>query len=797
MENKKPYELNPKQYCEESLFPNTDVDPAKKKKPSYGKAVGKAIHAAYIRNQGLGVYDRIRKNRLYASGKQDVDQYRAVLNPKVDEVGSRNWVSISHENSPVIPKFVDVIVGDMMNQDMKPQFNSIDPKSHVRKQNARDEFYGKLIRQQTSEAMESELGFSLEPKDPSIPQNEEEIEMHMELDYKEDIEIAMEEITDFELYHNDYKGIEKRIQRDMVENKKGAARIYFDETNHIRMEYIDLEYLTHSYTEDPSHMDCEYYGFLKRMTIRELRKISNGELSDEDLFEIARDASGGGSKWKWGLQFNDSRMYGNEEYQFDDFSVEVLDFTYYTTDRISYQYKENKYGGHFFDKKGYNWQPPTGENAKKKGLFKEVEMEYTGLYIPATKHLVKYGPSKSIVRERDNGKPRPECVRRFIIFEPNLRYGGNTSLVERITPNEDEIQNIVRKMRQFVAEAVPPGVAIDIDALVRVSETVKNIDSPFDIIKLFKQKGVLLYDRTDKNGDPTNGRPVDFLQNGLGDGLRPFMDAIAFQVQQIREITGINEARDATSPDAKALVGIQKLQLINSNNATRELYEGYLQGIYKRVCSITGNMIQDKAYLRGGLKEYESIIGRLGIKSIESMQKDISLAQLGVKVEVLPGESEIESLMADIAIEIQNGTIGVEDKQEILRIKNPKKGEQLLRYRKKKNREAAMQRKAQEEQMRAQTEQSIVMAAAEAEKMKNESRLNVELAIIEAKKNAEIEILQYKLPTETEGKLRLENVKGMNKIDEIEKAGEMNLDDTKGSKEVPDPRVFTGASNLE
>ena len=44
----------------------------------------------------------------------------------------------------------------------------------------------------------------------------------------------------------------------------------------------------------------------------------------------------------------------------------------------------------------------------------------------------------------------------------------------------------------------------------------------------------------------------------------------------IRDVTGLNEARDASTPDAKSLVGVQKIAAANSNTATRHILQAGL-----------------------------------------------------------------------------------------------------------------------------------------------------------------------------------------------------------------------------
>ena len=44
----------------------------------------------------------------------------------------------------------------------------------------------------------------------------------------------------------------------------------------------------------------------------------------------------------------------------------------------------------------------------------------------------------------------------------------------------------------------------------------------------------------------------------------------------IRDVTGLNEAKDGSTPDKNALVGVQKLAAANSNTATRHILQAGL-----------------------------------------------------------------------------------------------------------------------------------------------------------------------------------------------------------------------------
>jgi hypothetical protein len=331
-------------------------------------------------------------------------------------------------------------------------------------------------------------------------------------------------------------------------------------------------------------------------------------------------------------------------------------------------------------------------------------------------------------------------------------------------------------------------MAVDIDSINSMNVGDGKGDwKPLKLLKLFKQKGIMLFSRTDDNGDQKNGKPIEYMENGLGAGLRPFMEDIAFQLSQIASITGINEARDGSKPDKDALVGIQKLQLIASNNATRELYSAYTKGIFERAGLVFSRMIQDKIqFAKNGIDQYIPIIGQQGVKTLTFIPEDMSIADFGIKSEALPTGEDLQDMLIAINDAVSKGEIRFEDGLDIKKM-NPKKATKYLKFRKKKYQEEAMQEMAQKEQLTMQREQASVVASAEKEKIKVQALAEKEIAVLKA---------QYELMTQydiqhTENLIKIKQWDGRNKIKEIEKAAEVDLDETKSDNPAsPQPKVF-------
>ena len=725
--------LKLKEKLSQSPFPVTNIDPKKKESNSFGRKVAKHIYYKGLLKD-LTSNRRVvaAENRSYASNRQDINKYKGLIDAEIDKEGNKSYLNIDWSIQTPGKKFVDTIIGDMINQDYKIQFNAVDKYSKAKVKKDRDNFYGQIAKQRDIAEMEQASGLVLEKRGSFNPRDKEEVDIYMELDYKQAIEIGMEQIVDFELYNNDWdKVVKNRVIRDLVENNFGSVRLYFDRNNQIRMRYVNapIDYYS-SHTDEPDYNDVEYQAERLLLSIKDLKaRDVNNDITESEWFEIAKSQKErhGNGEWRFGDAYDTSHSYSETEYAYDDYRVEVLDFIFYTTDRYYWAEKEDKFGNKHISRKNFGYKKPNRSKRVLEVIEKDIEMSYEGIWIVDTDKMLGYGKTKTIVRPYNNkgDKISSKLLRRYITFQPNLRQGTSTSIVDVMKPNLDTIQLLILRKRHIIAEMTPSGVAIDVAGITDVMSLL-NEDDPLKIVKLYKQKGVLFFARTDVNGDPANGLPIQELNSPFAEQLIALDNAIINEVEHIRQNTGINDVRDGSAPDKDALVGIEKMRLLASNNTTRELYKAFTDGILAQVGKVMARMIQYKVeYAENGLKEYENIVGELGVKAVE-FAKDIVMAQLGVKIEALPTDDQIQDLLNMLNISLENKEIRPEDYLEVKRINNVKKAERLLIYRRRKYAEEQINEFAQREQITAQREEASAMAAAEAEKIKQQAKAEAE-----------------------------------------------------------------------
>jgi len=713
-------------------FPIESLDPKEKSKIKYGTQIAKFIYYRGI-SKDISSDRRViaQENRDYASNRNDVNKYKPLLDAELDNSGDTSYMTIDWSIQHPGKKFADTVIGDMINQDHKIQFNALDKYSKQKAKKQRDDYYGKIVRQRDVAEMEAATGIVIESKGDVEMSNKEEVDIYMDMSYKQAIEIGMETIVDFELENNSWnKKVKKRVIRDFVENNIGAVRLNFDKNNRINLRYVDapLDLYT-SYTEEPDYEDCEYEAERKFMSIRDLRrKDIDNKITDKQWWTIAKDNASkhGNSDWRAGESYNINDTGSRSEYSFDDYRIEVLDFIFYSIDRLTYAEKQDRHGGKHLKKMPHGFEIPKDKRSSYKEIVDtEMEMSYEGFWVVSSDIMVGYGKSKNILRPYSNNSLTPKLLHRYVIFQPNIKGGTSKSIVEVMKPNLDTIQILILKKRHLIAEMNPSGVAVDVTGITDVMAALNETD-PMKIIKLYKQKGILFFSRTDVNGDPANGLPVQEINNPFAENLMALDQSIMSEVNQIRENTGINDARDGSSPDKNALVGIEKMRLLASNNTTRELYQGYLDGVLAPIGGVIARMIQYKVEYGNGISEYDNIVGEQGAKSVE-FAKDITMAELGIMIEALPTDEQVQTLLDMLTISLNSGDIRPEDVIEIKRLMNVKKAERLLIYKRKIYAEEKMVEFQSREQITGERERAATIASAEAQKIKDESaRINDE-----------------------------------------------------------------------
>lgn len=718
-----------------SSFPSQVVSDAEKASYDYGLQVSRAIEQEWF-DQGRTNQNRYQTNwnnyhqlRLYARGEQSIQKYKDELSIN----GDLSYLNLDWKPVPVISKFVDIVVNGISQKTYDIKAFAQDPESLKKRTEyataVAQDMYAQNLIQQAIQTTGVDLSRTNIPAD-QLPQTKEELELHMQLSYKQSVEIAEEEAINNILDKNKYDETRKKVNYDLTVLGIGAVKTNFNVSNGITIDYVDPAYMVYSYTEDPNFEDIYYVGEVKAITIPELKK-QFPHISEEELYEI-------------------QQMPGNRQYikgwgNYDENTAQVLYFEYKTYMNQVFKIKRTENGLEKALEKTDEFNPPPNDNFER--VYRTIEVLYTGAKIMGTNTMLKWELAENMTRPYAD---TTKVVMNYNICAPRMYKGRIDSLVNRITGFADMIQLTHLKLQQVMSRIIPDGVFLDMDGLAEVDLGNGTTYNPAEALNMYFQTGSIVGRSLTQDGDLNRGKvPVQELTSSSGQAkIASLIQTYQYYLQMIRDVTGLNEARDGSNPDKDALLGLQKMAANASNVATRHINNAsnYLT---LRTCENIALKIAD--VLEFPLTK-NSLMESISIYNVETLNEiqNLNLHDFGIYLELEPDEEEKAQLEQNIQIALQSGGIDLEDAIDIRQIKNLKLANELLKL-KRKRKQAAMQQqqlaniKAQAE-ANAQASEKAALAELQKQQALTQEKVNVE----QAKSQFEIQRLQ------TEGQIKKE-----------------------------------------
>lgn len=739
-------------------FPSQTASDKEKESEQFGLQVGQAIQYEWFRKDGnqCRYYSQWRdfhRLRLYARGEQSVQKYKNEL--AVD--GDLSYLNLDWTPVPIIPKFVDIVVNGMSDRLFKVKAYAQDGMSQAKRSKYQDMIEGQMVAKDLLMNIQQQTGvdpFVMQPDE--LPNNDEELSLYMQLNYKPAIEIAEEEAINTILEENNYNYIRKQCDYDLTVLGIAVEKHEFLLGSGVQISYVDPANIVYSYTEDPYFRDCFYWGEIKTLPITELMKI-DPTLTKEDLEEISKYSQ------SWYDYYNVAQFYENNIFYRD--TCTLLYFNYKTTKKIVYKKKILDNGGTRMIEKDDTFNPPVEmmEEGRFEKVEKTIDVWYDGIMVMGTNILLKWELAKNMVRPKSASQ---HALPNYVAVAPRMYKGVIESLVRRMVPFADLIQLTHLKLQQVISRVVPDGVFIDADGINEVDLGTGQAYNPEDALRLYFQTGSVIGRSYTQDGDFNNARvPIQELNSNSGASkTQMLITNYNHYLDMIRAVTGLNEARDGSDPDPNALVGVQKLAALNSNTATRHILEGGLY-LFKSISEALTYRIADILEYADFKDDFANKIGKYNVSILNDI-KDLYIYDFGIFIEITPDEEERAQLEQNIQIALSKGDINLEDAIDIRELKNMKLANQLLKLKrvKKQEREEKMQMqqqamisqqqlKSQElagqvalQKIQADTQSKMQIKQAEVafeiEKLKNEAILKKDLMAEEFKYNLQLAQMQ-------------------------------------------------------
>jgi hypothetical protein len=724
-----------------NFFPSQVASDQEKMSFEYGRQVGKAIQSEWFGgNSGSARFQGNQNSfhglRLYARGEQPIQKYKDELSVN----GDLSYLNLDWKPVPILSKFVDIVVNGIADRSFDVKAYSQDPYGVEKRTAYMDSIIRDMQTQEINDYAAEAFGINLYENDKeNLPGSKEELELHMQLSYKQGIEIA-EEIAINTLFDgNNYDLAKRRVYYDLATIGIGAVKNTFSESEGVVIDYVDPANLVYSYTESPYFEDIYYVGEVKNIPINELKK-QYPQLDQAQLDKI-KAAGSYNNTTSWN-QFNDGADRG-----YDSNTVQVLYFNYKTYMNEVYKIKETATGGLRVISRDDQFNPPADSEGFAKAS-RSLEVLYEGAMILGPSMLLEWGMAKNMVRPKSDYN---KVKMNYSIVAPRMYRGRIESIVSRCTGFADMIQLTHLKMQQVLSKMMPDGVYMDADGLAEIDLGNGTNYNPQEALNMFFQTGSVIGRSFTQEGDMNPGKvPIQPLQTGAGSQkLQTLIQTYNYYLQMIRDVTGLNEARDGSSPDARALVGVQKLAAANSNTATRHILDS---GLF-----LTADTAESLSLRISDILEYspskEAFIQKIGGFNVGVLEElnDLYLHDFGIVLELSPDDEEKGMLENNIQTALSAGLIDLSDAIDIREVKNLKLANQLLKLRRK-------QKQLRDQEMQQQNIQAQAQANAQAQQVAAQAEIQKEQALFQTKAQLEqmkAQIDQQKMQAEVQLKKEL------------------------------------------
>ena len=709
-----------------SAFPSQVVSDAEKASWEYGTQVGQAIEYEWFGqgrtngNRYLTSWNQFHQLRLYARGEQSIQKYKDELSIN----GDLSYLNLDWKPVPILSKFVDIVVNGISGKSYDIKAYAQDPSSIKKRTDYASMLYEDMVAKEYLDSLKQTLGINLyqTPNIDVVPESKDELELHMQLSYKQSIEIAEEEAISSVLAQNKYDLTRKRLNMDLTVLGIACAKTGFNTAEGITVDYVDPAYVVYSYTEDPNFDDVYYIGEVKSITIPELKK-EFPNISEEELERI-------------------QKMPGNSQYitgwgNYDENTVQVLYFDYKTYHNQVFKIKETPQGLMKALEKPDSFNPPENDNFER--VSRSIEVLYNGAKVLGSNEMIKWELAENMSRPTAD---TTKVEMNYALCAPRMYKGRIESLVSKCIGFADMIQLTHLKLQQVLSRMVPDGVYLDMDGLAEVDLGNGTNYNPAEALNMYFQTGSIVGRSLTQDGDMNAGKvPIQELNSSSGQAkINALIQTYQYYLQMIRDVTGLNEARDGTAMDKNSLVGLQKMAANASNVATRHINQSGLY-ITLKLAENVALKIADALEFPLTRSALQNSISTYNIKTLDEII-NLNLHDFGIFLELEPDEEEQAQLEANIQVALQSGGIDLEDAIDLRQIKNLKLANQMLKIKRKAKAKQDQANQQANIAAQGQSQANTAEKTAMAEVQKQEAIMGANVQFEQSKNQMEIQRME-------------------------------------------------------
>lgn len=724
-----------------NTYPNQQIDPREKGydwilqycKAAWGDSRG------YVPNNMLNFgQSKMNEIREYALGRQSTTKYKKLLN--VDEQQDKTWLNIDWTAPSFLTKFREIAISKLVQRRYDINAFAVDPIAKSEEDKYFTEMKVKiLMREAAQKAGSKELmdspALALQPGEA---EDLEQLKMEEQFGYKHVMSMEAEMAASLAMYQNNFEEKRKRTIENLFDFGMGGYTEYIDENGQVKLREINPENMVLSYCAKNDFSDLVHWG--------EVREVYVGDLAPwftpEQMNQIVQSVAG-----RFGNPSN--FMYGTDYSKYwNRFKVLILDFEFLSWNDYTYKEEVDNRGNVRFGKTKYQAATRLKDvgNEKMGTIPSMVDFNMKGqaepVFMPVTKKVVykckwliqtdymyDWGMSENQIRKPSSWWDTKLNIQLYSWNFYKMRFAGIT---ERLIPLEDKASLAWFRLQNMSNKLIPYLINIDLNALEGVDFGAGGEKmNPTKVMDFIFSNFVVPYRSTDLLSQNPNYKPVSIEASGQLAVFGQLYQELQNTLDMMRQVSGLNELTDGSTPNAKTLVPVANAAMESTNNALyllsfadKQLIQGLADAIVSKV---------QIAVKLGKVEGYARALGEETVKFLR-INPDISIHEFGIFIQDVPSDFERQQLIQELNIRDSQGLIEPEDKILVMSTKNLKMASMLLAYRIKKRREKLQEFELQKIQEASQGNAMAVQVAEQEKRTTLQTQLEVDIARINAEK---------------------------------------------------------------
>jgi hypothetical protein len=727
-----------------NTYPNQQIDPREKGydwilqycKAAWGDSRG------YVPNNMLNFgQSKMNEIREYALGRQSTTKYKKLLN--VDEQQDKTWLNIDWTPPSFLTKFREIAISKLVQRRYDINAFAVDPIAKSEEDNYFTEMKVKILMREAAQKAGNQelLNSPVLAAQPGEAQDLEQLKMEEQFGYKHVMSMEAEMAASLSMYQNNFEEKRKRTIENLFDFGMGGYTEYIDENGQVKLREINPENMVLSYCAKNDFSDLVHWGEVREMYVGDLAPY----FTVEQMNQIVQSVAG-----RFGNPSN--FMYGTDYSKYwNRFKVLVLDFECLSWNDYTYKEEVDNRGNVRFGKTKY-------QDAAKLAVTKEGVIEKMGtipnmvdfsmkgqaepVFMPVTRKVVykckwliqtdymyDWGMSENQIRKPSSWWDTKLNIQLYSWNFYKMRFAGIT---ERLIPLEDKASLTWFKLQNMSNKLIPYLINIDLNALegVDFGGGGSKMD-PTKVMDFIFSNFVVPYRSTDLLSQNPNYKPVSIEASGQLAVFGQLYQELQNTLDMMRQVSGLNELTDGSTPNAKTLVPVANAAMESTNNA---LY--LLSFADKQLIQELADAIVSKVQIAVKLGKVEGYARALGDETVKffKINPDISIHEFGIFIQDVPSDFERQQLIQELNIRDSQGLIEPEDKILVMSTKNLKMASMILAYRIKKRREKLQEFELQKIQQASQGNAMATQVAEQEKRVTLETQLQVDIARINAEK---------------------------------------------------------------